>query len=85
MKGWYYKTTENYENHKGAIKKYLSEKVDDIKIRVPKKDKKGNKDYFKAMADKYGMSLNQFAIESMKYCIDNKVFKKAAAERNNKK
>ena len=72
-------TTENYENHKGAIKKYLSEKVQDIKIRVPKEDKKGNKDYYKAMADKYGMSLNQFAIESMKYCIDNKVFKKAAA------
>ncbi|MBE5836142.1 MAG: hypothetical protein E7309_16185 [Butyrivibrio sp.] len=73
-------TTEGYEIHKSAIKKYLSEKVEDIKIRVPKDDKKSNKDYFKTMADKYGMSLNQFAIESMKYCIDNKVFKKSAAE-----
>jgi len=75
----------NTQARRNASSKYLSEKVDDIKIRVPKEDKKGNKDYFKAMADKYGMSLNQFAIESMKYCIDNKVFKKAAAERNNKK
>jgi len=73
----------NTQARRNASSKYLSEKVDDIKIRVPKEDKKGNKDYFKAMADKYGMSLNQFAIESMKYCIDNKVFKKVRHEKTN--
>lgn len=44
-----------------AIAKYQSEKVEDIKIRVLK----GQKEYYKKVADKAGQSLNQFVINAM--------------------
>lgn len=44
-----------------AIKKYLSEKVEDIRIRVPK----GKKEYYKKVAEAAGESLNSFIIKSM--------------------
>ncbi len=44
-----------------AIAKYHAEKVEDIKIRVPK----GRKTYYKEQAEKVGKSLNQFAIDAM--------------------
>ena len=59
-----------------AVAKYHSEKVEEIKIRVPKNDDCANKQYYKDAAADYGMSLNQFAIESMRYAIDNKIFNK---------
>ena len=41
-----------------AIRKYQSERVEDIKIRVPK----GRKDEIKAFAAGRGESLNQFIV-----------------------
>lgn len=49
------------EAQRKAIAKYQSEKVEDIKIRVPK----GRKDYYKDAAAAAGQSLNQFAIDAM--------------------
>lgn len=46
---------------KRAAEKYLSEKVEDIRIRVPK----GKKEYYKAQAAAAGLSLNQFAVDAM--------------------
>ena len=51
----------NTDAHRKGNAKYLSEKVEDIKIRVPK----GKKDYYKQAAEKSGQSLNQFAVASM--------------------
>lgn len=48
-----------YERQKKAIKKYLSEKTDDIRIRVPK----GKKDEYKAFAAQRGTSLNALICE----------------------
>lgn len=50
-----------------AAKKYLTESVEDIRIRVPK----GDKDYYKAIASKSGESLNAFVIRAMKYLIES--------------
>lgn len=44
-----------------AVAKYHAEKVEDIKIRVPK----GHKAMYKAAAAIRGLSLNQFAIDAM--------------------
>ena len=46
---------------KKANAKYQAEKVEDIKIRVPK----GKREYYKKAAGNAGLSLNQFAIDSM--------------------
>lgn len=48
-----------YERNKNAIKKYLAEKTDDIRIRVPK----GKKDEYKAFAAERGTSLNALICE----------------------
>lgn len=53
------------EAHRRGNAKYLAEKVEDIKIRVPK----GKKQYYKDAADRAGKSLNQFAIDAMEYQI----------------
>ncbi|MEE0982214.1 MAG: antitoxin [Acutalibacteraceae bacterium] len=47
-----------YERNKNAIKKYLAEKTDDIRVRVPK----GKKDEYKSHAQSKGMSLNAYII-----------------------
>ena len=47
-----------YERNKNAIKKYLAEKTDDIRVRVPK----GKKDEYKLYAQSKGMSLNAYII-----------------------
>ena len=44
-----------------AIKKYQTEKVEDIRIRVPK----GQKDIIKAHASQQGESLNAFVIRAI--------------------
>lgn len=51
---------------KRAEKKYRSEKVETIAVRVPK----GKKAYYKDKAESVGQSLNQFAIQSMNERID---------------
>ncbi|MDD5939727.1 MAG: antitoxin [Lachnospiraceae bacterium] len=53
-----YKTTPAQRR---ANDKYHREKVEDIRIRVPK----GRKDYYKDAATAAGKSLNQFAIDAM--------------------
>ena len=44
------------EARKKANDKYITEKVDEIKVRVPK----GNKDVIKAHAETHGESVNAF-------------------------
>lgn len=44
---------------KRSAEKYLSEKVEDIRIRVPK----GQKAVIKAFAEAQGKSVNQFIID----------------------
>ena len=44
-----------------AIKKYQTEKVDDIRIRVPK----GRKEEIKAHAENQGESLNGFVVRAI--------------------
>ncbi len=44
-----------------AIKKYQSEKVEDVRIRVPK----GRKEEIKRHAESMGESMNQFVIRSI--------------------
>lgn len=51
----------NTDAHRRGNAKYLSETVEDIKIRVPK----GRKEYYKLCADHADMSLNAFAIKAM--------------------
>ena len=46
---------------KKAIKKYLHESVDDLRIRVPK----GQKDIIKAHAESRGESLNGFVVRAI--------------------
>lgn len=48
-----------YERNKNAIKKYLAEKTDDIRVRVPK----GKKEEYKALAASKGLSLNAYIIK----------------------
>lgn len=47
------------EAQKRASIKYLSEKTDDIRIRVPK----GKKDEYKAQAEAHGLSLNAYIVK----------------------
>lgn len=51
----------NTDARRKATAKYQTEKVEDIKIRVPK----GRKEYYKLCADHADMSLNAFAIKAM--------------------
>ena len=56
----------NTDARRKANKKYLTENVEDIKIRVPK----GRKEYYKDAAASIGQSLNQFAVNAMDEKID---------------
>lgn len=58
---------KKYYNPKQAAHaaKYIKEKTDEIKLRVPK----GRKDVYKAQAELHGKSLNQFIID----CIEKEV------------
>ena len=60
----------NTDARRKANKKYLSETVEDIKIRVPK----GRKEYYKDAAAVIGLSLNQFAITAMDEKIERDGF-----------
>lgn len=53
------KKTRYTEAQKKSADKYLKEKVEDIKIRVPKGQKQVIKDY----AESQGKSLNQFIVD----------------------
>ncbi len=56
------------EAQKRASIKYISEKTDDIRLRVPK----GLKDKYKAEAEKRGVSMTQFIISCVEKEIDDK-------------
>ena len=58
----------NTEAQKRAYKKYNAEKVEDIKLRVPK----GKKAYYQEAAAAEGLSLNQFAISAMDEKIERR-------------
>ena len=56
-----------YESSKNAIKKYISEKTDDIRLRVPK----GTKDRWKEYAESKGISLTKFVVQVVKEAMEN--------------
>lgn len=49
------------EAQKKAVLKYQKEKTDDIRVRTPK----GTKDRWKAAADKEGLSLQRYIINTV--------------------
>ena len=51
-----------YEGSKEAIKRYIAEKTDDIRIRVPK----GTKEKWKAAVGEHGLSFTAFIKEAVK-------------------
>lgn len=53
------------EAQKKASIKYLAEKTDDIRIRVPK----GSKDRWRAAAGECGLSLNQMIVNAVEEFI----------------
>lgn len=53
--------SKNYEIRKESNKKYFSENLDQLVIRVPK----GQKEHYKELANKKNMSFNRYAIEAM--------------------
>lgn len=55
------------EAQKKASIKYMSEKTDDIRLRVPK----GLKEKYKSEAEKRNMSMTQFIIECVEKEIKN--------------
>lgn len=56
------------EAQKKASIKYISNKTDDIRLRVPK----GLKDKYKAEAEKRGISMTQFIISCVEKEINDK-------------
>lgn len=55
------------ESQKKAIIKYISEKTDDIRLRLPK----GTKDKWRTAAAKEGKSMTQFVADLINNYIDN--------------
>lgn len=55
------------EAQKKASIKYMSEKTDDIRLRVPK----GLKDKYRAEAEKRGVSMTQFIVNCVEKEIEN--------------
>jgi predicted HicB family RNase H-like nuclease len=53
--------SEKYQYNKKYAEKYLRDKFDEIRIRVPK----GRKEEYKELAEKAGKSLNQFIIDQI--------------------
>lgn len=49
------------EAQKRSAEKYIQEKLEDIRLRVPK----GQKDIIKAQAQAQGKSVNQFIIDAI--------------------
>ncbi|MCM1577498.1 MAG: antitoxin [Ruminococcus sp.] len=56
-----------YEGSKNAIKKYIAEKTDDIRLRVPK----GTKDRWKSYAESKGISLTKFVVQAVEKTMEN--------------
>lgn len=60
------KQTRYTEAQAKAAKKYLSESVEDIRIRVPK----GEKAIIKTHADNQGESMNAFVVRAIKETME---------------
>ena len=60
------KSEKRKEQQRKASEKYLKEKVEDIRIRVPK----GHKATYAQAASDLGISLNQFVIDAMNEKIE---------------
>lgn len=56
-----------YEGSKNAIKKYIAEKTDDIRLRVPK----GTKERWKEYAESKGISLTKFVVQVVEQAMEN--------------
>ena len=56
------------DKQKEYSKKYISTKLDEIKVRPPK----GTKDRWRAAAEAEGISLQQFIINAVEAAISNK-------------
>lgn len=54
------------EAQKNAAIKYMRDKTDDIRLRVPK----GTKDRWKAAANAKGQSMTQFVVAAVEAAID---------------
>ena len=54
------------EAQKKAAIKYLDEKTDDVRLRLPK----GTKERWKAAADAAGMSMTQYVKEAVEAAIE---------------
>lgn len=57
------------ESQKKATAKYMRENLDDIKIRV----KKGERERYKALAAKLGVSVNQLFIQAVEQYISDHI------------
>jgi predicted HicB family RNase H-like nuclease len=58
---------EYTEAQKKASIKYMQEKTDDIRLRLPK----GTKDRWKAAADRKGVSMTKYVQDAVEAAIDN--------------
>ena len=56
------------ESQKKAANKYFAEKIEDIRIRVPK----GEKELIKATAEQEGKSVNAFILETVHKKLNQK-------------
>lgn len=57
------------ESQKKATAKYMRENLDDIKIRV----KKGERDRYKALAARLGVSVNQLFVQAVEQYISDHI------------
>ena len=62
--------SKNTDARRKASQKYLHEKVEDIKIRVPNGQKQIIKDY----AESKGKSLNQFVTDAINYSMEHDIY-----------
>lgn len=56
-----------YESNKNAIKKYIAEKTDEVRLRVPK----GTKDRWKEYAEAKGISLTKYVVQAVEQAMEN--------------
>lgn len=56
-----------YESNKNAIKKYIAEKTDEVRLRVPK----GTKDRWKEYAEAKGISLTKFVVQVVEQAMED--------------
>lgn len=63
-----------YESSKNAIKRYIEEKTDEVRLRVPK----GTKERWKEYAESKGISLTKLVVSVINDVIENDSFEQEA-------